>query len=67
MSPSTQVGIFAPAIMAGLGFLMSWGKARDGLGKFSEEKAQFLICMWLVLMAVAYVLVWYKDIVRLFP
>lgn len=65
MTPSTQIGIFAPPVMAVLGFLMSWGKARDGYGVVGKEKAAFLIRMWLVMMLVGYGLLWYKEIVAL--
>jgi hypothetical protein len=67
MTPSTEVGIFAPPIMAVLGFLMCLGRWAVGKGgKIDEDKAQFLVRMWLAIIPVAYVIIWWREISTFF-
>ncbi len=63
MSPSTQIGFFAPAAMAVLVFLMGCGREVGAGRKLGSEKVTFLAWFSLFLMILMYAIIWQKEIV----
>jgi hypothetical protein len=62
MSPSTEVGLFTPPILAALVFLMGCGR-EVGMGrKLGAEKVTFLAWLSATVMILGYLIIWQKEI-----
>jgi hypothetical protein len=63
MSPSTQIGFFAPPAMAVLVFLMGCDREVGAGRNLGAEKVTFLAWFSLFLMILMYAIIWQKEIV----
>ncbi len=64
MSPSTEIGLFAPPIMAGIVFVLTWNieRATNATGTLSRGRRKLYASMCVLLMFVAYIMLWQDEL-----
>lgn len=63
MTPSTEIGLFAPPIMAAIVFVLTWNiERRANADTISGERLKIYASVCVFLMVVGYVVLWKEDI-----